>query len=311
MMGFADPLIKEVGNLNTGPTYFTKEILTDLLIKSHDGSLYLMVGEFSELIQKNKSSEMFDFLTSMYDNRDKLEVGTMKRGIEVVTNPSLNLFTATTPGWIAENMGAQFISGGLASRFIFVYEDTLRNPRLIYSSLMNVFNESEQSKLLVEDLKTISKLEGEFVLDVGMEDYINEWIVKHSNTTPSDVRMMGYHARKPMMILKLAMIYSAATRNELVLDQNAFDFGVYAVETTEKRLPKVFSGVGKNDHIFDMQAIVGYVLSEGKVSHEQILMKFQSVAHPAKLIELIGGCVAMGELALDTSQSKVYYTIPE
>jgi hypothetical protein len=311
MMSFAHPLLQQVGGLTDGPTFFTKELLTQRLIQSPDSSIYLMVGEFAELVQKNKPGEMYDFLTSMYDSRDSLEVGTMMRGVEKANRPCLNMFAATTPAWIAENMTAGVIGGGFASRIIFVYEEKLRNPKLIFTELMDQFGEDDRSADLLHDLTIISELAGEFDFGEGMEKKLNEWIIHHSESPPSDIRLMGYHSRKPMMMLKLAMIYSVATKNELVIDEDAIEFGKFALKTTEMNLSKVFGGIGRNEFIFDMDAIIGYVMQEGKVSHDQILSQFRSVAHPSKLQELIGGCVAMGDLEIQTGQSKIFYTIPK
>ena len=310
MMSFANPLLTKATNLVPGPTFFTKEALVNQLIQAKNNSLYLLVGEFSDIIQKGKPSEIFDFLTSMYDDKEKLEVNTMMRGMEVGGKPCLNFFAASTPGWISQNMGDSFMSGGLASRFIFAYADKLRNPKLIYKKMMLDFKESEQAKLLEEDLKTITLLQGEFDITDEIEDVLNHWITGHAETSPSDKRMLGYHSRKPMMILKLAMIYSVAVRNELIIDMEAFNFGKFAVESTEGELHKVFSGVGKNEFIFDMNAITGYIHQEERVSHDQLLSTFRSAAEPRKLQELIAGLVAMGDIKVEVGKDKIFYTIP-
>lgn len=310
MMNFAHPLLNQVGGLTDGPTFFTKELLTQRLIQSPDSSIYLMVGEFAELVQKNKPGEMYDFLTSMYDSRESLEVGTMARGVEKALRPCLNMFAATTPAWIAENMTAGVIGGGFASRIIFVYEERLRNPKLIFTELMDQFGEDDRSADLLNDLQIIAGLVGEFEFTPEMEEYLNKWVQTHSMNPPSDPRMQGYHSRKPMMMLKLAMIYSAATRNELVIDMESIMFAEQSLMTTEVNLPKVFGGIGKNEYVFDMDAIVGYVIIEKSVSHEQLVSKFKSVAQPVKLQELIQGCVAMGEIQMEMKDKGVWYSIP-
>lgn len=307
MMEFAQPLLSQVGGLRTGPTYFTKEILTQQMIDAPDTSCYLMVGEFSDLMQKNKSGEMYDFLTSMYDNKPTLEVGTMMRGVQVGKKPSLNMFTATTPAWIAKNMTDGVIGGGFASRLIFVYADQLRSPRLIYTSRMKELQTDEVEKDLLNDLIEISNLSGEFELEEGMEDYLNDWNLNHANTPPVDPRFMGYHSRKPMMVLKLAMIHSVATGSDLVLKKEDFDWGVKAIERTEPNHHKIFGGVGKNEYVFDMDAITGFVLVNGRVEEKEIYDQFRAVASPDKLSELIRGCIQCGDIVYKMEDGKRYY----
>lgn len=307
MMNFAAPLLKATGVLHDGPTFFTKESLLAKLIASPNSALYLTVGEFAELVQKNKPGELYDFLTSMYDSRDTLEIGTMMRGIETAIRPCLNLFSATTPAWIAANMSAAVIGGGLTSRFIFVYEDQLRDPQLVYETLMRDFGEDDMSNKLLEDLIQITTLAGEFSLAEGVGDYLNNWVKVHAGDKIKDPKLAGYHSRKPMMMLKLAMIISAATKDDLILTKSDIDFGIYALKTTEPSLPKVFGGIGKNEYSFSMAEIIGYVIQEGKASHDQILSVFRSAADPRKLQELIQGCVAMAELKAVVDGGKIMY----
>jgi len=311
MMSFAHPLLQQVGGLTDGPTFFTKEALVQRLINSPDSSIYLMVGEFADLIQKNKAGEMYDFLTSMYDSREVLEVSTMMHGLQTAARPCLNMFAATTPAWIAENMSAGVIGGGFASRMVFVYEEKLRSPKLIFTKLVKEMNESKMAEDLLHDLMIISNMAGEFGFADGMEEYLNAWVQTHADNPFSDTRLAGYHSRKPMMALKLAMIHSVATKNELILGEKDFEFGLHSLGTTEKNLSKVFGGIGKNEFIFDMASIVGYVIQEGRVSHDMVLSTFRSVATPIKLNELISGCVAMGDIEVDIGKDGMpYYSDP-
>lgn len=307
MMEFANPLLSQVGSLRSGPTYFTKEILTDQMIQSPDTSVYLMVGEFADLMQKNKAGEMYDFLTSMYDNKPNLEVGTMMRGIQVGKKPSLNMFAATTPAWISENMTAGVIGGGFASRVLFVYADKLRDPQLIYTSKMKELNTDELEKDLLNDLIEISNLSGEFEIEEGLEDKLNRWNSKHAASAPIDPRFAGYHSRKPMMVLKLAMIHSVATKSDLVVTEEDFIWGLGALESTEPQLSKIFAGIGKNEYVFDMDAITGFVITRGEVTEEDIYDQFRAAASPDKLSELIRGCVQCGDLLYKRVEGKIVY----
>lgn len=307
MTSFSAKLLTQVPGLRKGPSFFTKELITQQMIETPDTSVYLMVGEFGDLMQKNKPGEMYDFLTSMYDNKESLEVGTMMRGVQVGLRPSLNMFSATTPAWISENMSAGVIGGGFASRVIFIYEERLRAPRLIYTTRMKERDDGQLEKDLLHDLIEISNLAGEVELDEGMEDYLNEWNDRHASSPPVDARFAGYHSRKPMMILKLAIIHSVSKGNSLLITKEDFDWAVRALESTEAQLGKIFGGVGENRFVFDMDAITGFVLTRGEVAEEEILAQFRSVAEPNKLMELLRGCIQCGDLLFKQVGTTRYY----
>jgi hypothetical protein len=307
LSGFARPLLDQVPSLRAGPTYFTKEALIEEMVKSPDSSIYLMVGEFADLVQKNKAGEMYDFLTSMHDNKKQIEIGTMMRGVQVITNPCLNMAAATTPAWIAENMTAGVIGGGFASRVIHVYEEKLRDPKLIYTSMMKEHKTDELELALMNDLVEISNLSGEFDFAPGMEDILNDWNLKHANAAPSDTRFAGYHSRKPMQVLKLAMIRSVSQRNDLIINEQDFWWAVGALEQTEDGHNKIFGGIGKNEYVFDMDAITGYVLKNPGAEQKEIYNIFKNVATYDKFVELLRGCVMTGDLLFKTTGSETRY----
>jgi hypothetical protein len=307
MTSFAKPLLDKISGLRTGPTYFTKEILTEEIIKAPDSSVYLMVGEFADLMQKNKSGEMYDFLTSMYDTKDSLEIGTMMRGIQTASKPCLNMFSATTPAWISDNMSQGIIGGGFASRVLFVYADKLRSPRLVYTSLMKEHKTDVLEAALINDLIEIAALAGEVSLAAGMEDVLNEWNLMHATSAPVDSRFAGYHSRKPMMVLKLAMIRSISLRSDLVIREGDFRWALDAMESNEGKLDKIFGGIGKNEYVFDMDAIVGYILQNPGVEEGTVYNQFKNVATHDKFMELLRGCLSIGDVGFRSEAGKRYY----
>ncbi len=312
MVNFAHRLLEQVPTLKQGPDFFTKELLTKQIIEAPDASVYLMVPEFADLMQKN-GPELYDFLTSMYDARNRLEVGTMMRGIEVASKPSINMFSATTPAWIAGNMSQSVMGGGYASRVIFVLEKAMREKKLFYKKDMIPADFLRLENDLVVDLNRIAMLEGEFDIDDDALDWMEDWnkTYKPSNDDP---RLQSYFARKTTMVLKLAMISSVARDDVLNIELNDFKNAVEWLGGIEAKLPEVFGGMGKNEFVFDMKAIVGYVLRNLRVSRHDMLQMFGAVATPAKVEELIQGCLNMrlikAEMSVDENKVDTVYYIP-
>jgi hypothetical protein len=303
---FALPLMTAVPGTNLGPTYFTKETFLTELTTLGDSSCSLVIGEFGELMQKNKPAEMYDFLITLFDggSKDKLTVSTFKRGNEIAVKPCVNMLAATTRSWISENMSDNAIGGGFSSRVIYVHEHELRdNGALIYRKRLRDLgtDRAEHEAKLLQDLIHISTLQGDFDMTDETEDYINEWYFKHRDIVKkAPEKMHGYYSRKPLMILKLAMIHSIATKDELRIDPIDFDFGVFLMDMNEGSLKEVFAGVGKNEYVLDLDAIVNFVKSNESCYVEQIVQEFIGVGNAEKILELLNTAVVMGDLQVQS-----------
>ncbi len=302
---FSLPLMTAVPDTNLGPTYFTKETFITELTTFADSSCSLVIGEFGELMQKNKPAEMYDFLITLFDggSKDKLTVSTFKRGNEIAIKPCVNLIAATTRSWIAENMSDNAIGGGFSSRVIYVHEHELRdNGALLYRKrLRHLGDRAEHETKLLQDLIHMSTLSGDFDMTEETEDYINAWYYKHRDVVKkAPEKMHGYYSRKPLMILKLAMIHSIATKDELRIDPVDFDFGCFMMDINEGSLKEVFAGVGKNEYVLDLDAIVNFVKQNGRVMLSEIVGEFIGVGNAEKIQELLNTAVVMGDLMYET-----------
>jgi len=295
-MGFAIELLDSVPTLTKPPTLVTKEALVDGIIQSPDSSLYLPIEEFSDLIMKG-GKEMYELLTSLFDAKKELSVGTMMRGREGTERPCVNMLAATTPEWIAANMPAAAIGGGFASRVVFVYEQTIRQKGLFWNKQMAEGNFEAQKVDLVEDLNHIANnLSGEFILEPDAMTFTEQW---YQDFNPSDKnrKLQGYYQRKPTHLLKLAQIYSVGYKDELVITKEDVEICLKILGGIEKMLPKVFEGVGKNTYSFEMEEVVEYLQVKSEVAEKDLLVHFKTSAEPAKMQELINGLILMRKIS--------------
>ncbi len=282
-------------NIKRPPTLITKESLVDGIMKSPDSSMTLPIGEFSDLIMKG-GKEMYDLLTSLYDAKRELSVGTMMRGIEGSSRPCVSMLACTTPDWIAAHVPEASLAGGFASRVLFVYEEELKNRQLYRKKHMNDstmlhYNQLEQD--LIADLIHISSnISGEFDITPEAEEKGEEWY-RRIETKNVHRKLQGYTQRKHLQVHKLAMILQVAQSDELIIDWPVLQTAIKIVEATEARLPKVFAGVGKNVYSVTMTDMVDYMRMNSPVSRAAIFTHFQSNAEPDRLQRLIDGLVAM------------------
>lgn len=287
-------------NLHEGPTITTVTALTDEILKADESAVYLTVEEFGDIILKG-GKEMFEFLTSMFDAKLNFTQSTMLRGKEFASKPVINMLAGTTPRWISENMPAAVIGGGFASRVIFIYEDKIRKRQMYYKHIVDMKEVNEIEKNLVHDLEIISKIEGELDLTDEAIEKGEEWYQRLSQSN-SNEKLNLYLARKHVHVHKLAMVLHFSRSDDMILGWEDLEAAIKIMEATEKSLPKVFHGVGKNVYTFDTKAIVEYVTLNPGVSEKDLLRMFESVATPVALNELISGCLQMGFIKSEYSK---------
>src|SRR6266536_886512 len=117
----------------------------------------MFVNELKNFLSINPAASI-EFLTDIYD-RDVFDSSTIKRGLEKITNPCVNILACETPSWITEKLKAQVISGGFSRRMIFVYETT-RGPKISFPRLPD--NSAILWHWLKEHLQKVPKYVGPF-----------------------------------------------------------------------------------------------------------------------------------------------------
>lgn len=213
------------------------------------------------------------------------------------------MLTGTTPKWISEHMPASVIGGGFASRVIFIYEDKIRKRQMYYKNLVDMKMINEIEKKLLHDLEHISKLEGKMDLTDEALDKGEKWYQKMASSNNNE-KLNLYLARKHVHVHKLAMVLHFSRSDEMMLEWSDLEAAIGIMEATERNLPKVFHGVGKNPYTFDTKSIVTFVGDNPGVSEKELLRMFEQVATPATLNELIAGCLQMGFLRSDLNEDK-------
>lgn len=287
--------ISDAGLITKAPAFITKESLLDSIFKSGDSSVYLTVEEFGDILLKS-GPDMYEFLTSMFDAKKSVEQKTMTRAYEAAAKPCVNLLAGTTPQWIADKMPASVIGGGLASRIIFVFEDKAPTERIFFKGVVKSGNFTQLEKDLVADLGHIAtQLEGEFVVQDTVVDWLENW---NKNTRKKNLNpiLAGYNARKITHILKIAQLFHISYSDELLITMPDIESAVYTVESTEKNLPRVFAGVGKNQYSLDVRDIFKFINDNPNVSRSRILREFENVGTVPQLEILIVGLQDMKQI---------------
>jgi hypothetical protein len=288
-------LLDEVGGITQAADAGSIAAIATELVNTEDAALFFISEEFSDLISKSHGKEVYEFLTSMYDGKKKFKTSTHARGIELAEKPCINMLAATTPKWIAANMTEDIIGGGFASRVMFIYEDQLRGKKLFYKDKFDKATYDKLKKALIDDLKHIATLQGDF----DIPDDILHWIDNDKDgwyqrmPTPKNPKLMGYHRRKPAHMLKLAMLFHLAYDDTLTLNMADIEMAIKTLEAAEVNMFKVFEGLGRNPYIFDVKEIYNWLLLNGPCPKDVLLRQFDSVDSPYKMNEILDGMINM------------------
>lgn len=292
-------LIQNVPGVYLGPDACSREQLIRALAESKFNNSCAMTvhsSEFSSLIDTS-GILMLQFLTDIYDCDFRDPKGwryeTKTQGKDQVLNPFLNLIFGTTASYLAEAMPADAIGHGFTSRTVFIYEEHERHRRP-FPAVEN----RPLAKALIDDLKHISSIYGQFQWTAdGIKAY-EDFYEKLYQSAPNDHRLEGYHWRKKIHVLKVAMILSLAESDDLLLRARDIVTATDLLTKLEIRMSKSFSAVGKYDYATDLERIAAYIKHNGPLPLHSIYHNNYFVGDHETVSKILATLKIMG--AVDT-----------
>jgi hypothetical protein len=277
-------LLRQVEGVHFGPESATWQAVTDAFREAEEvvpqiadkmSALTIVASELGTFLDP-KNREMIDILNDLWDGRSvPWQRRTKGEGTTEIQNPWLNFAGCTTPAWIQENFPQYAIGGGFTSRTVFVYGEEKRAliayPKLEMDSLGNQYA-SDRLKL-VNDLRKISALAGEFVLTNDAIEWGKDWYARHWKHAPQNLNLElygGYIARKQTHIHKLAMVISAAERDDMVIHPSDLARGHELITSLEPSFARVFSALADNREVHYLAALIKLVERHRKISKVEL-----------------------------------------
>ena len=264
-------LLREVPGIHFGPDVVTWQALAMAMAESREmfeldglyhpmSAITIESSEFGTFLNPS-DREMVDLLVSLWDGKDGVfKKVTKTSGNDDIANPFINFIACTTPAWIEGNFPEYMIGGGFTSRCIFVYAEE-KYQYVAYPHLCVPKDFDAQRKALIHDLEAISQLRGEFRITDAATVWGTQWYADHYANRPPHLdneRFGGYIARKQTHIHKLAMIISAAQRDDLTIDVPDLEVANAVVSGLESDMAKVFDRIGKTDDTRRASDLVTY-----------------------------------------------------
>jgi hypothetical protein len=216
---------------------------------------------------------LISFLTDVWDGKERPFDHTTKDSGEIsIENAWLNVIGATTPMWMQNNFPSSLLAEGIGSRVVFVYGDAKRHLTAYPSRQTTKADYQSQEESLLNDLKAISKLGGEYQLTPEAYEWGEQWYAKprSPNATLASSRYGGYLARKQTHMHKLAMILAAAQRDDLVITKDDLVEAEQILSTTELSMIRVFESVGVVDEAKHLAEVVAFVRAFGWITYKDL-----------------------------------------
>jgi hypothetical protein len=202
--------------------------------------LFIAAPEFGDFIGRGNFA-FVDLLTNLWDNLDDYQHPKLHGKSIHVSQPTVNLLTATTPQGIALSIPPEAIGQGFMSRFILVYGEPTGHKITFPKAIEQETIEWMASKL--KDIKT--EVQGEFYVDREARELFHRIYREFEDL--DDFRFKHYATRRFTHVIKLAAI-SAASRYSLEITNYDALFANTLLHYTEQNMARALGEFGKAKH---------------------------------------------------------------
>lgn len=245
--------------INVAASRITVERLYQVLetysevIKDHEGKpqitasgCFILADELGLLFsQKDRISDLVNFLIGGYDCTDKLDYDTKQQGTNIIINPCVNLFGCCTPTWVSENLPPRILDLGIGSRMLFVWGDKIRHRTTFLEF------SAQQTQALAEvkeHFRALTKVTGLVRLMPDAHEWYDNWVQREQDKYKinSDPKLEYYYSRKRVHLVKLAMLFHFSENMDLVLTIEDFNRALAFLGFLEKDMHKALAGVNNN-----------------------------------------------------------------
>lgn len=266
-----------------------------------ESSLLLFSPEFN--VFATASQHTFRILTDIWDSKEgEWDYGTRHSGSWKVKDPCVSLLAGCSSEALIELLPSAAIGGGFTRRVNFVY--AADNDQLIpWPENVAFLHEG-----LIEDLKKISMLQGEFKWADETKQAFSDYYIKTRSTKEfQDEATASYDTTRWAHATKLAMIVSASRGNDLVIRKDHFAEACDRIDECSKTLKQVFRAVGDSDTAGVTDKVLRFVEMKGMCSREEILANNWRHVSNQTLDVVLTTLVAAGLLAENYIGTRILY----
>jgi hypothetical protein len=277
----------------------TEEVTTNGTVLTHN-SLSIISGEFESFLgQKRDNTKMLVLLTDLYDCKIRpYRYRTKGAGSNVIASPFLSLLAGTTPESLASALPSTAIGGGLTSRILFIWSEKKEKKVDVPESSPEL---KELRKHLIYDLTTISRIMGAYTYTPESREWWKNWYNNYeeldANRICKDPVFRGWYSRKPTLVIKVAVLLSAAKSSTLLLGVDAFEESLATIEDNEKGMQKAFAAVGRSEITPDVALVLQIIQRQKIISEKQLMSLIWRDIDAGKFDTVISTCIKIGSVS--------------
>ncbi len=308
-------LLREIPGIKFGPNNITWQALATAFANSAEAFEYppgsgdqnpmspitLVSRELGSLLNP-KDGDLVNLFIELYDGAKTYQKQTKMSGNDTIEQPWINMMGATTPSWIADNVPHSALGGGLISRIIFLYGDE-KEKLVAYpaDAIRNKAVHDAVRKALIHDLEHISmNLVGPYELTPEAKKWGTDWyhrLWEGAKGKYNDDKVMGYLARKQTHMHKLAMVLSAAYKDELKITLDDLQLADKMLDSVEASLEKVFAQIGRSQMSVQAEQFINLIANKGLVSYSEAYKLVHAYFPDARDYEgVLAGALRSGQL---------------
>ena len=230
-------------------------------------TLAVISKEMSSLLAVDPKG-IIEVLTDLYDSHDVWKYKTSGKGEDFLYNVCVSCFIVTTPTWLVNNLPDEAIGGGYTSRHVIVAGGQ-RHKLVPFPPKPN----KKLLKMLVEDLRKITTLVGEFELHPEARKLYKDWysLIPQKQRLVKDDRIHGYLNRMHVIALKVSMALRVAYSNDLIVSPDDMGQSLDLINESIESSSLALGGHGRSKLGPDTDMVINQVKGFGTIPFKELM----------------------------------------
>lgn len=250
-------------------------------------------------------------LTDLYDCRDVFSYQTKARGKETIRETQLGILAATTPEELRKAVPEESIGSGLASRIMFVYENTPGNPIAFptYTKL-----QLDAQDYCISSLQRISMLNhGAVKLDDDCIQWCTIWYNTkcYASSMMDDPHLRGYASRRFVHLLKIATNLSVGLKESPDICVDILERAEALLVANERYLPKVVQLVTMSEKGGTINYVLSIIARERRIARDALLRIISHRVDNRELLDIMETLKNSRQVHIEVNGASIYYTYKE
>ena len=244
-------------------------------------------------------------LTTLYDCKDVFEYQTVSRGKEILHGSYLSLLGGTTVELLKESIPLQSVGGGLTSRIVFIYDDSIPDPVPWVE-----YNEKHTQIMeeLIHYLQRLTSLSGPITVTPEARSFYEEdYREIYRSAFRLNPYLRGYANRRHAHLFKIAIAVMVAEKPDLTMTEHHLRGAKYILEAAEEHMENVMEMIVSTEMGTSTNHILSYINAHKSITRSDLLRKFAHRFDAQELSKIIETLVVSKRITIDAEGGGIVY----